>query len=715
MSCMCVTGFVCFMNRVDAEEAMEACSETDPFNVGRLLMMRWGKNVKKIVKRGTGGGIALAPILKRPRASFLYSTGPGTDEGDSQFHDGANNDDPQCIPLDGEDDEEDYDEDSTRLSNNRKDSPPGHFEMRTGFASVSKPVKYQRQLHSKDAIRVQAPPNRERFNFITRVAFFVSKDGSHLEKRLLQRESRNPEFDFLQFSKNAFPQERLDHIFYRWRVFAFCQGDGFSVWRTEPFVMFHPHGRFWIPPPLDEQAARQEEMYERARQEALQEQKKQRRRLKGKREYRTGRQIERAQDGRRGGKPVDGGSSLSPEELEQFNLLVKKKLSASRKTICAAMAFCFEKSGAAKEISELVQEALTDPSASLDMRIARLYLLSDILFNSQQPGVKNAFLYRDAIEKMAASVFTSLGKHGGGNVGRMTMNKLRTAVSGVLGAWTEWSVYNPTFMDELEARFEGREIKDHSAELKEAPHEDNQEQQDSNEQEEYTVNIDKPRGDWTEVKEEDEEEVPRHKKSKSLRKSSDSNKLSHRHQDKTVNEYNDPNGDSLGVGDLDGEELDVDNYDLDGSPVSDLPTARKSHRIPPNLKRADGGRFDGDPIEQEEDDDNEGTDSKVLTSIQAIDSEKGDSEVLDGEPIDAKDLDGESFDGEKMDSDKIDGESLDGDLVDSESLDGKLDGKPVHRQSLDDGAIDGDSIDGDAIDGESIDGKALDDVDGDEL
>merc|ERR1712232_1434084 len=91
--------------------------------------------------------------------------------------------------------------------------------------------------------------------------------------------------------------------------------------------------------------------------------------------------------------------------------------------------------------------------------ISRLYLLSDVLFNSQQPGVRNAFLYRDAVELMAPDVFESLGKHGaGGTVGRMTMNKLATAVSCVLAAWTEWSVYNPAFMDELQARFEGREL-----------------------------------------------------------------------------------------------------------------------------------------------------------------------------------------------------------------------------------------------------------------
>jgi hypothetical protein len=39
----------------------------------------------------------------------------------------------------------------------------------------------------------------------------------------------------------------------------------------------------------------------------------------------------------------------------------------------------------------------------------------------------------------------------------MTMNRLRNAVSSVLSAWTNWSVYNTNFLDLLECRFEGRE------------------------------------------------------------------------------------------------------------------------------------------------------------------------------------------------------------------------------------------------------------------
>lgn len=78
----------------------------------------------------------------------------------------------------------------------------------------------------------------------------------------------------------------------------------------------------------------------------------------------------------------------------------------------------------------------------------------------------------DAIEAMAPNVFESLGQHGGG---RMTKNKVRKAVSSVLGAWTNWSVYNTTFIDDLENKFEGRETVASAENAVEEPNRDNDE------------------------------------------------------------------------------------------------------------------------------------------------------------------------------------------------------------------------------------------------
>jgi U2-associated protein SR140 len=369
-----MSGFVCFMNREDAEEAMEACSESDPFNVGRPLMMRWGKNVKKLVKRGTGGGIAIAPI--RRNQSITTSIADSHPES------------PLGYP----------EERSPRRGSNL----PRFIETRPESTNVGQAAVYSRAIHGVDAIIVEIPPDRIRYHFISIVASFVARDGSNLERRVIEAESGNQQFNFLTL-ENASDQQRQENIFYRWRVYAFCQGDGFAAWRTDPFVMFHPNGRYWIPPVLNAEAARLEVQDELEREDTIKQQKQERRRFTEKREFLTGRQMERARTERRKGShrgpTVEGGARLTEEELKQFDLLVKKELSVSRETICSAMAFCFEKSGAAKEIAVLLKEALIDdnPAVTVEMRIARLYLLSDVLFNSQQPGVRNAFLYRDAV------------------------------------------------------------------------------------------------------------------------------------------------------------------------------------------------------------------------------------------------------------------------------------------------------------------------------
>ena len=46
------TGFVCFMHRADAEDAMDELCDADPLGTGRRMVLRWGKNVKKTVKFG---------------------------------------------------------------------------------------------------------------------------------------------------------------------------------------------------------------------------------------------------------------------------------------------------------------------------------------------------------------------------------------------------------------------------------------------------------------------------------------------------------------------------------------------------------------------------------------------------------------------------------------------------------------------------------------
>ena len=198
------TGFVCFMNRQDAEDAMDACSEQDPFRVGRQLMMRWGKNVRKrdggapIVFRGAGGTMSL-PLTKVP-------------DTDNQVAAAA-------------------------------------------LRSKLHP------MNEKNAIHVVVPKDQGRANFISTVASFVAKDGNQFEQLLLQHEGQNAHFNFLSmptFNRTESNVVKEEFIFYKWRVYSFCQGDGFFTWRTEPFTMLQPNGCVWYPPSLDFKAAQRE-------------------------------------------------------------------------------------------------------------------------------------------------------------------------------------------------------------------------------------------------------------------------------------------------------------------------------------------------------------------------------------------------------------------------------------------------------------------------
>jgi U2-associated protein SR140 len=119
------------------------------------------------------------------------------------------------------------------------------------------------------------------------------------------------------------------------------------------------------------------------------------------------------------------------------------------------------------------------------------------------------------------------------------MNKLRTAVSSVLSAWTNWSVYNHTFLDELHAHFEGRDPAESSKQTESSKEKDTEvsaqdPSDESSERDDHNVS-EGPRGDWSEVKE-------------------NSNKK--------------PQGEFVHAEDADGEPLDEDE-DLDGEALDE--------------------------------------------------------------------------------------------------------------------------------------------------
>jgi len=547
------------MNRGDAEEAMEACNESDPFNVGRLLMMRWGKDLKRNTRHGG------------------YEDSEMRADGTRSHHGSHDDMDEISIHSDG--------------SHNGID-----FQRPQRRTEVSKSTIQNSRVASEDPIRVRRPPDERRYHFISTVASFVAKDGSHLERKLLDTEANNREFDFLRYDPRS-QTVMEEHLFYRWRVYSFCQGDSYSNWRTAPFKMFRSSGRLWIPPALDKEASRME----RSQKHTSSHHDENIHDSDSRQELMTGRQIELARRNRRRGnsRRWEPGTKLSAADREKFDWLVRKKLTISRESICAAMAFCFEKSGAAHEISSLLKDTLLDdsPNVTMDMRIARLYLLSDILFNSQQPGVRNAFFYRDALEKMAPEIFASLGRHGVGQVGRMTMNKLRTVVSAVLGAWAEWSVYNPVFLDELEARFSGKapetSPKDEAKKIP-SPEADTAVNKEPLTDSPSAVVLTHARGEWTSVSNQDADLVDNGPNIATSNNDNSHDPQSPDDEDLDGSPLDDAvpaENDDQSIDDIDGQPLE--DSDLDGSPLSN-PEGDKDNALDDD--DLDGEALEGGPI-----------------------------------------------------------------------------------------------------------------------
>jgi muconolactone delta-isomerase len=630
------TGFVCFMNRDDAEEALEACDETDTFNNGRQLMMRWGKNVKKVRRETKTDEPKKKELVEKLNEVSASNSSSGS------------------LPKDVSAGEFTGRSIATNTFERQQDQT-------LGDPFQAKP--YELEIHASRAIRVEIPTDQSRFHFISTTASYISKDPE-LEQILKDTEMGNSLFSFLTLDSDD-DNDLKEKMFYRWRVYSFCQGDTHSIWRTEPvsfnfwlyccmylfgtnddsyiltslsithlsyiisciqyfafvyiqFIMFsHESARYWIPPPMDMEAVNREKANAKEKEDRLRQQKEDR----ANRELMTGRQFEREFSRKRRGEFGAKDSKLDPDELSQFDQIVRKELSISRETICRAMAFCFDKCFAAQDISGLLMQVLLDESDSVtnDMRIARLYLLSDVLFNSQQPGVRNAFMYRSTIESLAPEIFRKLGvvvKSKERSSGRITVNKLRKAVSAVLGAWTEWGVFDAAFMDELDDHFEGREVKSYNKDKNEIDINAN----DSEEQqykdvvvEEEEIVIHEARGDWKEVS----------------------------------------------------NEVDDDENDTGERIVVAMATTKKPDISETKKKRRKQNPAVNEPGKVPKSN-NEEIDGKYASSD--VDGEALDGEELDGEALDGEALDDEAIYGDDVDGEDLDGEALDGDAFDSDEM-----------------------------------------------
>ncbi|ALC40492.1 CG9346 [Drosophila busckii] len=280
------------------------------------------------------------------------------------------------------------------------------------YETIEEKENMERVL-SKCVVKVFIPTEKSVLNIIHRMIEFVIREGPMFEALIMSREMENPLFAFL------FDNESPAHIYYRWKLFSLLQGDTPSEWREKEFRMFIG-GPIWKPPVANF--------------------------------YTQGMPDELVVDP---DAPVVHKGALSNAQRDRLEDLLHH-LTPERARIGDAMIFCIEHADAADEICECIAESLSNPKTKASKKIARLYLVSDILHNCTVK-VSNASFFRKSMEKQLLDIFESLNIYYSGIESRLKAEGFKTRVCKVIRTWEEWVIYPKEFLAALRTTFLGRQ------------------------------------------------------------------------------------------------------------------------------------------------------------------------------------------------------------------------------------------------------------------
>ncbi|KAK2573566.1 U2 snRNP-associated SURP motif-containing protein [Acropora cervicornis] len=242
---------------------------------------------------------------------------------------------------------------------------------------------------------------------------FVVREGPMFEAMIMNKELNNPMYRFL------FDNQSPEHSYYRWKLFSILQGDSPTKWRTEKFKMFEG-GSIWKPPQChkytmsaaafnaNKQPVPQVETPAAAAPTAAPV------------AASTTASSQSSSSGH-GSSSVSSSAAatsrknvLSNRQRDKLEDLLRD-LTPERTKIAKCMMFCVSHADCAEEIVECIAESLSILETPLQVKVARLYLVSDILHNCS----------------------------------------VKKQVLRCLAAWMDWAVFTPDFLIELENVFLG--------------------------------------------------------------------------------------------------------------------------------------------------------------------------------------------------------------------------------------------------------------------
>ncbi|CAH0562288.1 unnamed protein product [Brassicogethes aeneus] len=265
-------------------------------------------------------------------------------------------------------------------------------------------------LLTRATVKVVIPTDRNLLMLIHRMVEFVVREGPMFEAMIMNREIQNHMYRFL------FENQSPAHTYYRWKLYSITHGDSQKEWSTKEFRMFKD-GSIWKPPLMNSYTAGMPD------------------------------ELVAPEDGKESSK-----GSLSITQRDRLEDLIRG-LAPEKNKIGEVMVFCIEHSDAAEEVVECITESLSNESTSITKKIARFYLVSDILHNC---GVKvnNASHYRKAFEAKLLEIMQEIKKTYDNLEGRLKADGFKVRVLRTMKAWED-TIYPKEFMNKLHNTFLG--------------------------------------------------------------------------------------------------------------------------------------------------------------------------------------------------------------------------------------------------------------------
>ncbi|KAF7274403.1 U2 snRNP-associated SURP motif-containing protein [Rhynchophorus ferrugineus] len=262
-------------------------------------------------------------------------------------------------------------------------------------------------------VKVVIPSDKNLLVLIHRMVEFVVREGPMFEAMIMNRELHNPLFRFL------FENHSPAHIYYRWKVYSILHGDSQKEWSTKEFRMFRD-GSVWKPPVMTS--------------------------------YTAGMPDELVVDDDIRDSSKGALSKSQRDRLEEFI----RNLTPEKKKIGEVMVYCIDHAEAADEISDCITESLSNETTLVTKKIARLYLVSDILHNC---GVKvnKASNFRKTFQSKVVDIIKEVKKTFDGLESRLQAEGFKVRVLRVLKSWEDTGIYTSDYLNKLNNVFLGLE------------------------------------------------------------------------------------------------------------------------------------------------------------------------------------------------------------------------------------------------------------------